>query len=374
MSSVKLMKKKILIACNDPGGTMAVMPVIKSLLKQKDIISVIYGGVYASSVFKKDSIPCRLLPIINIGKQKLPVVENILKRESPDLVFTSTSFGKVVDNAFLYAAVKKDIPTFALIDQWCNYSARFKVYSETRALPDYIGIMDRSAQSEMLKEGFPRNRLVVTGQPYFDSLACDKSAFNNESRRVFRRSHGATMHDVLVVFAAEPFKKGDLNIIGYTDIQILESLVESLEAVAVSLRKKIKLIIKLHPRDKRPISIFPLRGSPRVSVEAAYSGNARDFILNADIVTGMASIFLIESCLLQKPTLSIQIGLKSPDALITNKIGLTWAIRSSEELTEALSDILKGKHKAPSSNMIKIDGKATERVVMFLNRMLRNVA
>ncbi|MEI8218040.1 MAG: hypothetical protein WCG51_03215, partial [Elusimicrobiota bacterium] len=177
-------------------------------------------------------------------------------------------------------------------------------------------------------------------------------------------------HDVLVVFAAEPFKKGDLKIIGYTDIRIIEKLVESLEAAAAGLHKKIRLIIKLHPRDKRPISMFPLRGSPRVSVEAAHSGNARDYILNADIVTGMASIFLIESCLLQKPTLSIQIGLKSPDALITNKIGLTRAIRSRGELTGALSDILKGKHKAQSPKAMKIDGKATERVVKFLNRML----
>ena len=364
------MKKKIVIACNDPGGTMAVMPVIKSLLKQKDISIVIYGGAYASSVFKKENIPCRRLPIIDIGRQKLPVVENILKRERPDLVFASTSFGKVVDNAFLYAAVRQDIPTFALIDQWCNYSARFKVYSGTRVLPDYIGIMDRVALSDMLKEGFPRNRLIVTGQPYFDSLAADKSAYNKESRKVFRRSHGAAIHDVLVVFAAEPFKKGDLKIIGYTDIRIIEKLVESLEAAAAGLHKKIRLIIKLHPRDKRPISMFPLRGSPRVSVEAAHSGNARDYILNADIVTGMASIFLIESCLLQKPTLSIQIGLKSPDALITNKIGLTRAIRSRGELTGALSDILKGKHKAQSPKAMKIDGKATERVVKFLNRML----
>jgi len=374
---MKLTRKKILIACNDPGGTMACIPVIKRLIKDRKLSVSIFAGKYAQELFKKENIVFKTLPLYRIDKNDLKYIRSILEKEKPDLVFTSTSFGKVIDNAFSYVAIVKKIKTFALIDQWCNYSQRFRIYSKNkdlRYLPDYIGIMDDTAKKEMIAEGFPAKRLIVTGQPYFDSLVREREISSSQQGKFFRDKYGIGKKDIIVVFAAEPFRSGDYEKIGYTDIKIVKQLSKSLQLISRKTQKHITLIIKIHPRDERNDSVFPICSNESFKVILARQGRSTQFILNADIVTGMSSIFLIESFLLGKPTLSIQIGLKTKDSLITNRINLTKAIHSFNELNRTLTNIILKKKlsKYIGSNLqiINKDGKSTDRVISFIKRMI----
>lgn len=370
------MKKKILVACNDPGGTMACLPVIKRLICDNNVYTSIYAGGSAQNIFSSENIPFKTFPLNRIYKKDLWKIEDLLNKEKPDLVFTSTSFGKVIDNAVLFAAIKKEIKTFVLLDQWCNYSQRFRVYTPNRNyeyLPNFIGVMDEYAKSEMIKEGFPPERLITMGHPYFDSIIMQKRRLSAEERLNFKKEYNIDTRSILVIFASEPLHRGDLKRIGYTDIKIANQLIRAIESISQETRKKITLLIKIHPRDERSDTAFPINTGKNVRILLVRGGQATKFILNADIVAGMSSIFLLESFLLGKPTLSIQIGSKIEDALITSKIGLTKTIKSYPELYNALNQIVTGGSKVKVKKANKefpwLDGKSTERALSFIKRM-----
>lgn len=366
------MKRKILVACNDPGGTMACIPVIKELNKYPGISLSIYAGKYAKSLMVKEGMPYKSLKAQLITSGQLPLIRKILRKEEPELVLTSTSFGKVLDNAFLYSAIKGGFKTFALIDYWCNYSSRFKVYSKIRTLPDYIGIMDEFTKKEMLLEGFPANRLIVTGHPYFDSLAGNPKTVPVNRQKAFRKRYNIDAGSCIIIFASEPFKKRDLERMGYSDITILKELLKAL--VEVRNGKSITLIIKIHPRDERNDSIFDINHAKGIRIITEREGKARDFIDNADIVTGMSSIFLVEAFLLGKPTLSILINRRIPDDLITNRMRLTTPIKTYKELCTMLKRTLHGKespNKGPLTGKFGIiDGKSAGRAAKYIRNML----
>lgn len=372
------MKKKILVACNDPGGTMACLPVIKRLISDNNIFTSIHAGGSAQNILSSENIPFKTFPKNCIYKKDLWKIEDILNKEKPDLVFTSTSFGKVIDNAILFSAIKKKIKTLALLDQWCNYSQRFKIYSPNRNyeyLPNFIGVMDGFAKTEMVKECFPPERLIIMGQPYFDSIIIQKRNLSAEEKSNFKKEYNIGESSTLVIFAAEPFRRGDLKIIGYTDIKIANQLIRAIESISRETLKKVTLLIKIHPRDKRRDAAFPINAGNNVRILLTRGGQATKFILNADIVAGMSSIFLLESFLLGKPTLSIQIGRRIEDDLITNKIGLTKPIKSYQELRNTLNQIVTGSSRAKIKEANKelfpwLDGKSTERALSFIKRIL----
>jgi len=371
------MKERILIACNDPGGSMVCLPVIKRLLKDDKYYISIFAGKYAEKIFKEEKIACKTLRQSRFTKKEMVTIERILKEEEPSLVFTSTSFGKAIDNAFLYAAIKRKKKTFALLDQWCNYTQRFRVFSRNKKIgyiPDLIGVMDNFTKQEMIDEGFPAKRLIVTGHPYFDTLIGQNIRLPKTKQSSFRKKLGIPPKNLIIVFASEPFRKGDLRMIGYTDIIIARALIRSLESIAEKAGKPITFLIKIHPRDERKDSVFPLSSSPWLQIVLARPGRATDFIQNADIVVGMQSIFLIESFLLGKPTLNIQIDRKNKDTLLTNKMGLTKAIESYEMLNKTLSDIIIRKtiikNNSNHSCFAEMDGKSTDRVISIINKIL----
>jgi hypothetical protein len=371
------MNKKILVACNDPGGTMACLPVIKRLMGENNIRVHIYAGGIAQNILNSENIPYKTFPLNCIYKKDLWEIEGVLDKEKPDLVFTSTSFGKVIDNAILFTAIKREIKTVALLDQWCNYSQRFRIYTPNRNheyLPNVIGVMDVFAKSEMIKEGFPPERLIIMGHPYFDSITIQKKDLSAIEKLNFKKEYNIDKENILIVFAAEPFRPWDLKKIGYTDITIANQLVRAIESISKETRKKITLLIKLHPRDKRRDTAFFVNAGKNVRILLVRGGQAIKFILNADIVAGMSSIFLLESFLLGKPTISIQIDRKIEDDLITSKIGLTKPIKSYPELYNALLEIINGSSKKRLKRHYKefpwLDGKSTERALSFIKGML----
>ena len=60
----------------------------------------------------------------------------------------------------------------------------------------------------------------------------------------------------------------------------------------------------------------------------------------ADLVVGMHSMALVEACLLGRPVLSVQPGLRFADPLPTNRLGASRAVYRHEDLLPALDELL----------------------------------
>ena len=92
---------------------------------------------------------------------------------------TGTSSEDFTERHLWKAAERAGITSFAVLDQWTNY--RLRLLSEggnpmnerTTAdliVPSFFFIMDEFARNEMCALGIHHEKLVVSGQPFFDYI------------------------------------------------------------------------------------------------------------------------------------------------------------------------------------------------------------
>src|SRR5262249_54747469 len=125
---------------------------------------------------------------------------------------------------------------------------------------------------------------------------------------------------------------------------------------------RIVLVVRLHPRGEAAPSLE--KNSLRAVVDR--TPDPRDASLAADLVGGMNSVLLLESCFLGQPVLSIQPGLRGPDTLPSNPYSISAAAYTAEDARSALqtlaSDPSARDALAARTKDLPLMGGAAERV------------
>ncbi len=345
------MKKKVLLFSRDPGGANTIIPLYHPLIANGYDVSLwgkdISLDKYVCAGLKGQDIMSRLASI------DVPSVREFLLLESPDIIVTGTSAEDPCEKFIWKSAEELKIGSLAIIDQWLNYGVRFSAYPSSRLadfrndrrfdfMPDKILLMDELARREAMADGLPAARLEVTGQPHFQALASKPKPGSDKLAEV-RSSWRIESDELTVVFASEPMTEiwGSRPEFGFTELTTIKDLVESLEKVAVNADKKICLIVRPHPREDR-VKLEQVVGLSsrivRMIVTDSYS--AEEVICAADLVCGMSSMFLLESAFLDKPTISIQIGLKTESLFVLDRSGVLKSIFEKSGLAQSLKQAL----------------------------------
>lgn len=370
--------KKIVATSWHAGGANAIASVIKRLIKERRAKVVVIGHKVSEKIFKRENIDYETIYSYELEDVSLGSMIRLLQIESPDLVLTGTSSQDknnrdIIEQTITFAARNMGIKSVAVLDFWAGYSERFSnIFADEKFkfLPDKIAILDELARKAMLKEGFPEERLVITGNPYFDSLIEQKTGFRETDKQKVRADLGIFSDACVLLFASQPIKFYYGESLGYTEETVLEELLETLEKIK---GKKICLLVKVHPMEKEEdIKKRTLGYSFPIVVDQAYP--PRQAILASDIVISTFSTMLIESVHLGKPSISLQPGLKTDDLLITNRSGITLPVYQQGKIGAVLDKLLYDKNYASEllkkSKDFRTDGKATERVVKLIYKML----
>lgn len=286
----------LIYAAQDPGGFNAISPVIKEL-------------------------PGKLFHGENLSQNQ---VDEIVEDSKPDAIITGTGHGDSLDKKFIRAGNKLNIPTFAVLDFWVNYSERFE-----DSMPTKIFVMDETAKQEMIEEGLPEEKIVITGNPFFDT---------------FEKVEG---EGEIISFFSQPF----------TEIEDSLGLneVESLEAIAkIFAGEKIKA--KLHPKCAKTDKFDHIEG-----VEITEE-SVEDLIQQSKVVTGLNSMVLFQSCVMGRKVLSYQPGLRIKDPLISNRLGISKAVYKEEDLKQAAEELIQEELKT-----LKAPKNATQNVIKEIN-------
>ena len=94
----------------------------------------------------------------------------------------------------------------------------------------------------------------------------------------------------------------------------------------------------------------------------------------ADLVVGMNTELLVEACYLGCITLSLQPGLRYPDRLPTNRLGVSRAVYRQEEIRPALQELLLNpKSRAEMFTKVekfKLKNKSAGNVVNLIYEMI----
>jgi hypothetical protein len=352
--------KKILLFARDPGGANTIFPLVKPLRK-KGYKVFIYGKDFALKKFKENHIVALSLEN-SIREINIKNIENFLYKLSPDLIITGTSADDMTEKCIWLASKKLNIPSFAILDQWMNYGIRFSRFGVNEIkkylidknheyLPTKILVMDKIAKEHMIQDGIPEEIILVSGQPYFEYIH-DKT-YSQNKLNLLKQKLDIKKDDYVVVFASEPLlitynnKLSDEPYLGYNEITIFKELYLSLLKVVQKSSKKIKLIVKIHPREniKYYQRIMVDIDNTKIKVVFDMKSNPQELIRISNMVCGMSSMLLIESVLLDKPTVSIQIGLKRKNPFILDQMNLANSILTQNELYNKIESIIINNQK-----------------------------
>lgn len=366
----------ILAIAGDAGGASAVAPVVARLRASgRPVTALAYRQ--ARSVWAGQGIA-----YIELSEAKdQTTVSGWLHSAKPTLVLTGTSVNGVdLEKQFIAAATRSNVPSVAVLDFWSNYRPRFADQrGDLTYLPDRVAVMDTQARSEMIAEGFPPERLVVTGQPAFDCLAAVRVRSTPAARAELRNALGVRERQRMVLFASQPLAAlwgNDPSVEshpGYTEQTVLDLLCAALSRIVLRRGGAITLVVRPHPREG-VIDLSRFESAPvRVISDSTHDG--RQMALAADLVVGMTTVLLVEACLLGCVTVSLQPGLRKADVLPTNRAGLTRAVYDARDV-EGNMEALLFDHTARGELLAKerlespAQPQATRQVVELIDSLV----
>jgi len=382
IKNLKDKTKRIIFVSIEPGGTNALVPVIKKLIDDAGFSVTVFAADFAEKIYSKHKIPC-INPVISSNdKFRIKDAEEILKKEHPLLVVAGTSLSNI-DRYFIVAAKNAHIPTMTVADQWFYYTERFLIKDKNiDCYPDTLCVMDENAKNEAVEEGFEPDRIDVTGNPYFDDIFILKGSFNNKKVFEFKRSLGVREDEFLITFASEPMENSEDDIYevrnewGYSEKTVVSELLSALKNISARRNIKICLIIKLHPLEIKS-NFDRIKNnfhSEHIRIIISYDAEPRKLILSSDLVVGMSSIFLIESVLLGKLVLSLQPEKKKPDFLVTNRYKASIGVFHKKDIETTIEKMIFNKKFQEEifekGKSFRIDGYATDNVINKINDLL----
>jgi hypothetical protein len=257
--------RRILVFTRDPGGTNAVFPLIEPLRARGNEL-LVFGKDAALSIYQRHKIShtdiCKAMPSNSPAS-----ASEFLRRTKPDFILTGTSSEDFTERRLWLSSEELGIPTFAVLDQWTNYllrlvpegSAGSKTFAapENLILPSALFVMDDFAKQELSALGINEERLVVTGQPFFDYIRREGNRFSSGEVDRTRRALAGRTGDRILVFASQPIaslhrqNKRAEDYWGYTEKTILRKIVTCLEAILLDRKIDLTLVIRLHPKEGR---------------------------------------------------------------------------------------------------------------------------
>lgn len=358
------MTMTVLTVCGDAGGAAAVVPVVERLLR--DGRTLVRAALYrqATEVWRRRRLAFELM------REDLAEQDLVNLGRSADVLLLGTSVNGVDYEQRLMALA--GARAVAVLDFWSNYDARFHLHGGTRVQPRRICVMDAQARDEMVLAGFGADSVVVTGQPAFDDLATWRTWWTDTDSLHVREQLGIHADERLVLFASQPItelysdKRLAASHPGYDQHGVLRCLVEALERVAAVRGCRIVLVVRPHPReDAQRLSAYT-RDEGKVRVVISALGEARAVVAAADLVCGMTSMMLVESCYLGQVTVSLQPGLRGQDLLPSNRLGWSRLVVRHEDMAGTLETALLDESARTATRQrleaIRPDGGAAERV------------
>ncbi len=343
-------------------------------LRAKGNEVVVYGKDAALSIYRREKMDCTdLREVLSADTQE--AIAELVGTVAPDLIVTGTSSEDSTERRLWTAAERAGISSFAVLDQWTNYRLRFipEEDAEDRELvmPSFLFVMDELAKQEMIALGIDGDKLIVTGQPFFDYIRRTGERFTAREIEVVRRELSDDEGGLVFVFVSQPIaslhRKNGMaeDHWGYTETTVLTSVTRCLEKLTEELRIKVTLVIRLHPKDEvDAYGEILTKLHPFIKYVFDRKTDSSLLLQAADLVMGMFSMVLLEAAILDRPFISVQIGLKRESPLIFDRMGSASSILTEVELEKSMRAVLQGN--AQQRPELHFEFGAVKRIVEHL--------
>jgi len=325
--------------------------------------------------FKRETNNLQFLDNLNLEKELVPILRgqiyyylNVKFLKISEVINEMLNLikKKKIDLIMLYADVNPFEKTFAQVGKMFNIPSiviqHGIIGSKRGFLPksaDYILVFGEESKKQLIKWGYPKNSIIITGSPQFDKYANIKIEKKQKNKIVF--------------------------IMDTIDFNCPLSYWKKVYKILFKTLKKFpeyKLIIKW--RDDKTL----LRLPKLIGNEVGFYNYSilKDNLFkkvcpvklfaDSDIVILTGSTMVFDAFLSKKPVISIYIkrinvpkdfGGHTPIKIIHNQKSLEKAINKSKKQTKKDFPEIK---KYLKKELFKLDGKASDRVVDFINKLI----
>lgn len=339
-----------MIVARDAGAASALAPVVAALAEDETFRPFVVSWGPARAIFEAAGMVVQPFP-------EDPAPGQIdTQLASVAVVLTGTSLQVELDSRFWSAARRAGIPSMALLDHWKNYAERFTIDAPFDALPSLVAVMDEIAANELVARGCPPDRVVVTGQPRFDTLT---GVVSPEERAQARALLGVDTSRRVAVFASEPRGAPYDDGKSFAQVDALEMFLDAVEAGA----EDVLVLVKLHPVEQAQAVAAALSSRGRPDARVLETPSVREVIAAADVFCGMSSIVLLDAALLGLPTVSFRPG-GGPSHFVDAHGDL---IGSATTVAEGAAAIAAGLARGRVAPVSRPPHAATARVVEQLH-------
>jgi len=362
----------VLAVAGDAGGARALVPVIRALraLPNVSVQARAYGA--ALDVWRSERLGAE--PITSDDPAGF------------DRVLVATSFVRERwELRVVRRARQSGIPSLVVVDFWSQYRERFTLPDGAWIVPDRVAVADEAMRHELVQAGFSDDRLVVAGQPAFEALRdYGSGARRLAARAALRMTTKPPFGNTRVLFVCQPLSlQYSVDELGFHEHQVLADSIAALGDVLEAAERCASLLLKPHPRDDLDElrTSIPRVHSPRLAVylldgSQPDTDDVRRLALGSDLVIGMNSTALMEACLLRRPAISYQPGLRIRDPLPSNRLGWSRGVYDPAALRSALQEELfdPRRRRARLARLRRIDlppGAAASIASLVLDNQVR---
>lgn len=371
-------RNHIVFIAQDPGAASALVPIIHLQAKNSKNRLSILCRKRACALFKNEGFIISDSDKLNSKNQSwMEFAKAWLENRKVNILVSGTSFEGTFEQAFIQTANLQNICSVVVLDSWTNYRSRFLKQSgeiKNLFLPTKITLMDEFTKAEMISEGFPENMLEVLGQPAFDAQTKWFESKRGDQQYIenCRNKFNVRENQKIVAFFSQPisemYPRGSSNFRGYTEYEVLLSLVASVKKI----EKDIVVFVKLHPKEHESKYLKIKGQNPFLRIVQQNQLHLRDLILCTDICLGMTSIALVQAFIQNKKVISLQPKLIGDDSLILGRAGLLNTVTDQSRLQFELIKCFDEAIGDRANNFPEIwsDGQATQRIGALIDSLL----
>lgn len=287
----------IYFALDQVAGAEYVLPFLLDPVCRAATRWRIFAATPASTVLARHGIPFDLMLAPDAD-----AIGRWFAADQPSACVASTSSESTLERAFIRAAQAHRVPTAQLIDNWVNYTERFRVGGET-LYPDHILTLDEDARERMVRDGIPADRIRIIGQPYLEHTLTHQPDDGGGSRS-----------KVLVI--TQPITKFYQRSLGYDQWDFVAMC---LDAWAAAGGAPGVVEVNVHPAEEVADyqRLLAERRSPARALKQANLafGDYAHFL-------GMFSSVLLQGVLHRVATASVQPAAVGPDKCVLSEIGI----------------------------------------------------
>lgn len=365
----------IVVFAGDPGGAKSLIPVIKELLKLEVKLEII-GYYHAVKIWRDCFFDVLEVDCAKSLIKKLSSFQN--SRPACLLLGTSVNDLNLECDAIKWAE-NNSVPSLSVLDYWSNYRSRFMSEQEVFCLPTAIAVMDDLAKQKMLQEGFPHGVLHVSGMLSLNNI---RQYFLDQNERLLLRNFlsastdSALKYDYVFVFVSQPissfYAQKSLKTAAppFDEVLVLNDFIAALDQFVRPKKLKAKILVRLHPRESHLPKFQPTEFVDVFLANNSCDGaelSAYDYVQAADVVLGMNSMLLLESCYLGATVVSYQPFLtKNLDVLPSNLNGLSVAVYNFEQLGFYLQEAICLSDSKKLSQQVIFDDDSSVRKILEL--------